>query len=258
MKHLVRHWEEIRGIIKDKKVFIFLDYDGTLAPIVNTPQEAKLSLEIRASLLKLVKKSNFSLAVISGRELREIKQRVNIKGIVYAGNHGLEIEGKGVNFKGLVSDDYRKLLKEIKRRLLKIFASFKGVIVEDKGLSISIHYRLAEKSRIPLIKKEIERVVKRLKARRNVELKEGKMVKEIMPKVKWDKGKAVKWILANKKGNYFPIYIGDDKTDEDAFRVVRKKGISIYVGKPKRSFAEYFLYDTQEVNKFLNKLLWLN
>lgn len=259
MKYLFNHTDQIRKKIKGKNVFIFLDYDGTITPLVKTPEEARLSSEVKRLLLKIVQNPRFKLAVISGRALKDIKKKVGIKGITYAGNHGLEIEGRNLRLKGLVRDRQKIILRKFRKVLKEKLSLFKGVMVEDKGLSISIHYRLAERRKIPLIKKEIEKIFNCLNEKKEFDLKDGKMIKEIRPKVNWDKGKAVKWIIAKEGKGYFPIYIGDDITDEDAFQIVKEiRGVTVYVGCHRKSFAEYFLYNSQEVKEFLKGILWQN
>lgn len=252
---------------------LFLDYDGTLTPIVETPNQAIIPSETKDLLEQLSRKPKCKLAIISGRALKDIKNIVGIKNIIYAGNHGLEIEGPKIKFAIPVSPDYRAILKKIKKSLNIKISSISGAFIEDKGLSLSLHYRLTDKKDIPLLKGIFSKVVSPYLGRNksqepqpnlvswdNIRIKSGKMVLEIGPAVKWDKGKVVLWLSAKQKAvlnrkSIIPIYIGDDRTDEDAFKAIKNKGLSIFVGKPKHSQSNYYLKNTREVVEFLKQIL---
>ncbi len=252
----------VRKALKNKFIYLFLDYDGTLAPIVGTPAEAHMSDRLRKLLLKLSMLTNCRLAVISGRSLSDISKRVGVKNIVYVGNHGFEIKGPKIKFKSPVSRKYRKVLKEIKAKLKRDLSSFKGVFIEDKGYCLALHYRLANENDIPAIayKFYVDTFIDEF--RKNIQIESGKMMREIRPPILWNKGIAALWLLEqqssvmNGKGmRVMPVYIGDDLTDEDAFHVLRDIGITIFVGKPKSTKARFYLKDNNEVGKFLKLVL---
>ena len=140
-------------------------------------------------------------------------------------------------------------------------SAIKGIFIEDKGLSLSVHYRLADRIQIPRIKTILQEATILYALRDKIRIKSGKEVFEIRPWADWDKGKVVLWLLARwkfslKGRDIVPIYIGDDKTDEDAFKVLKNKGLTIFVGSPnKDSFAQYYLKNTQEVKEFLKEIL---
>lgn len=259
MDYLFKHREKLRKALRDKFVMIFLDYDGTLTPIVDTPKQALLPQKTKNLLKELAKNPLVRIAIISGRSLSDIKRMVDLKNIIYAGNHGLELEGPKINFRSPVSARYQKAVKKIKKSLQKKISPFKGVFLEDKGLTLSLHYRLADKRDLPLIKAAFREaiIIPRIKGCLNVSF--GKKVFEIRPPLPWGKGKIVLWLLARrlfmlKKKQVFSIYIGDDTTDEDAFKEIGKRGLTIFVGKPRASKAEYFLHSPREVFRFLSFL----
>jgi len=258
MRYLFSYWERIKKTLKGKFIYLFLDYDGTLAPIALTPGMAVLPKKTKDILRRLSKMSDHKIAVISGRALKDISWRVGLKNIVYAGNHGFEVKGPGVSFTSPVSLLYKKTLKMIKVELEKNLSSIRGVLIEDKGFSLSMHYRLADKENIPVIKARFYTVIFPYEFTNNVQVKPGKMILEVRPPISWDKGKVVLWLLARCKGailtkkrEVFPIYIGDDKTDEDAFGSLKDSGITIFVGSPKNTKARFYLKNPEEVIRFL-------
>lgn len=260
MYYLFKKWDEVKAKIDDKYVFIFLDYDGTLARIAKTPDEAVLSKAIRELLNKISNSPGLKLAFISGRALSDIKDKIRLKNVIYAGNHGLEIKGPNIKFKPLVLGEYIRIIKRIKNDLKKKIFPIKGCFLEDKGLSLSLHYRLVDKKEQPLVKTIFYKTIIVYLAGNKIKIKRGKKVLEVIPPLEWDKGKAVLWLLARQKfykdrTDIVPIYIGDDSTDEDAFRSLEHIGVTIVVGKAKQSCAQYYIKDTGEVKKFLKRIL---
>jgi trehalose-phosphatase len=210
-------------------------------------------------LKRLADDPRFKLAFISGRAIEDIKNRVGLKNVVYSGNHGLEIEGPKIDFKPMVTPRYGVIIERIKNDIERKIASIRGAFIEDKGLSLSLHYRLVDKSQIPLLKTIFDEAVILYLARNKIRIKPGKMVLEVRPPVEWDKGKVVLWLLNRqmftlKKGDILPIYIGDDVTDEDAFKALKKKGLTIFVGEDNDFSAEYYLKDQDEVAEFLGRI----
>jgi len=262
MKNIFRHWDRLKEELSNRYIMLFLDYDGTLTPIVSSPRIALISREAKELLNELSNSPKCKLAIISGRALKDIINIIGLKGIIYSGNHGLEIKGPKIKFATPVSARYKAILKHLKNNLKKKLSFIKGAFVEDKGLSLSLHYRLVDKKNIPQVKTIFHETVILYLVRNKIKIKTGKMVLEVRPPSEWDKGKVVLWLLtrqrfALKGKNVFPIYIGDDKTDEDAFKALEKKGLTIFVGEPKVSYAKYYLKDTGEVFEFLQKVLVL-
>lgn len=227
---------------------MLLDYDGTLTPIVKRPELARLSGANRRLLENLSKR--VILGIISGRSLKDVKDLVKIPGIIYAGNHGLEIEFKGKLYIHPKVRGFRKVLDRIAKELRQRLGHIQGVIVEHKGLTLSLHYRCVNR----LHQAEVKRIFNSSVKTRKVKITKGKKVLEVRPPVEWNKGRAVAEIIRQTKGRVLPIYIGDDVTDEDAFKVVKKKGVAIYAGRRKKSYAEYFVWNVREAVKFLEKI----
>jgi trehalose 6-phosphate phosphatase len=214
-------------------------------------------------LQELRRVHNMTLGVISGRALDDIKNKVGVKGIIYAGNHGLEIEGPGISFINPLADEIKPLIKMISYILHKTFETARGVFVEDKGLSLSVHYRLAEDSQTENVKSTLEHVVGGAQASGKIKISNGKKVFEVKPGVEWDKGKAIKLLMkkygkGGRHSGLVPIFLGDDLTDEDGFKVIEKygNGFSIFVGEPNMdTSARYYLNSPPEVEIFFSWLL---
>lgn len=235
------------------RYLLFLDYDGTLTPIVKKPGLAILSSSRRKALKQAAKSRSIKIAVVSGRKLSDLKQKVNIKGIYYAGNHGFEIEGPKVKVIHPKAKKIVPTLKKIRSKLKSALKGTKGIMVEDKVLTLSLHYRLARKKDL----RKIDRIFHSVTAPyKNIRITHGKKVYEVRPKVAWDKGRAVLWLIKKlaQKTKAVPIYIGDDVTDEDAFKALKQKGITLRVGRSKTSCAQRFLKNVNEVYKFIESL----
>lgn len=256
----MRSGNRVLSGIGARPVAVFLDFDGTLAAIRRRPSAASLSKAARKTLKKIAGEKRISVAIISGRGLSDITKRVGVKGLVYAGNHGLEIRGKGIKYTAPGARKARKAIAAIGRKAAKAYAGIKGVIVEDKNLSLSIHYRMAGSSKAPLIERTIREFAGPFLRSGSIRLTRGKKTWEVRPAVDWNKGKAVLFLLGRSAkrsgGESFPIYIGDDRTDEDAFRALRRRGLTVFVGKVReKTSAEYYLRSTGEVISFLRKVL---
>lgn len=257
MKYIFSHWEKFSLKIKSsRQVFLFLDYDGTLTPIVSRPGDARLPISVKKIIKELNSSPRFTVAIISGRSLRDVRKMAGIRNIVYAGNHGLEIErGSGKMRKPAVSYS-RPLLKSIKLYLEAALQDIEGAQVEDKGPTLSVHFRRVSPESRARVKIIFHDILRPYIASRRLKVTSGKMVMEVRPAVDWHKGKAVLAILGASKA--LPVYIGDDVTDTDAFLAIKGKGVSIFVGKPKKNIkADYYLKDTKEVARFLSQLLSL-
>lgn len=265
MEHLFFAWGRVsRRIIEARRVMLLLDYDGTLTPIVERPEDAVLTEEARALIEAASHLRRFTIGIISGRAMNDLKERVRVMGIIYAGNHGLEIEGPGVRFIEPLAQEVRPLLRMIHRVLSHALSPIKGVRVEDKGLSLSVHYRQVQDSAIGEVGSIFRRTLAIAHSLGKVRTTEGKKVYEVRPPVEWDKGKAIELLVdragdRHSKGGLIPMFLGDDVTDEDGFRAVDKLGgISVYVGdEPDNSRAAYYLKSPDEVASFLKMAIAL-
>ncbi len=260
MEYLFDKWNDIKTSLRGKRIFIFFDFDGTLTPIVDTPDKAVLSATVRNLLLKLSRDRKIKLAFISGRSLKDIKNKIKLKNFIYSGNHGLEIEGPNVLIKPQVSPRYLKIVRYIKEDLNKRISSISGAFIEDKEVSLSLHYRLVTRGKLALVRGIFNEVVRPYLVRGKISVKKGKMVLELAPAYKWSKADTAMWLLkkhelALKGAKFFPIYIGDDLTDESVFKALKNKGLTIRVGKTRFSGARYYLKDPGETAEFLRRVL---
>jgi trehalose 6-phosphate phosphatase len=262
MRYLFNHWDYLAEDLRNSRVMLFLDYDGTLVPIAAAPDKAVISKEARDLLNELSKNRGCTVAVISGRSLKDIKSAVGLKNIIYSGNHGLEIDGPKLKFKSVVPSGFKEIVRKIKLDLIERLAHVKGVLLEDKGYTLGVHYRLVNKEDTHLVKTAFHEAVIYYLAGNKIKINKGKMMLEVRPPMEWNKGKVVLWLLARqefalKDSGIFPIYIGDDVTDEDAFAALKNKGMTVFVGSSGKSGARYYLKGHKEVLKLLRKVLEL-
>ena len=260
MKYLFAYLNSVRRQIANKHVVLFLDYDGTLIPIVETPNRARIPKQVKQLLKALSASRRCTLSVISGRGLKDIKKKVGLRGIIYSGNHGLEIQGPNIRFEAPVASGYRTILQKIKRELRQRLSHIKGILLEDKGLCLALHYRLTDNKEVPFVGEIFYEVALPYLRSGKIKTKIGKKVFEVMPATEWGKGQAALWLLSKQKSHLrdkpiLPMYVGDDVTDEDAFKALKKKALTIFVGNPKKSHAKYYLKNAKEATKFLK---WLN
>jgi trehalose 6-phosphate phosphatase len=210
-------WEESGALV------LLLDFDGTLAPIVAHPELAEIPPGTRAALAALMAVPGVEVAVVSGRGLADVRERAAIPGIAYAGNHGMEIEGAGLHRIHPGAAAARPLLEAVAAALEPALAAVPGAFVEDKGLTLSVHYRLADPAREGEVRKAVHAAAD---GQPELRVTEGKKVLEVRPRVEWDKGRAVLFLLENlRPPERAPVlYLGDDRTDEDAFRALEVRG----------------------------------
>ena len=256
MKYLFDHWGEIEKSLTPN-ILLLLDYDGTLTPIVERPELAVLSGDMR-DLIKRVSK-RYVTGIISGRSLADIKDLVRVGGIYYSGNHGFEISGPDLELTKLEAEQTKSTLLKACNELKARLEHISGAVVENKGLTASVHYRLVPIRKIQELRKIFDKIMRPYLKSGAVKITRGKKVFEIRPNVDWDKGKAVLWIMdiIELPENVLPIYIGDDRTDEDAFLALKDKGgMTILVSeKVRKSNAKYFLKDVSDVREFFKRLL---
>ncbi len=259
LKYLFDAWMEISNQLSTSggctTLYLFLDYDGTLVPIANTPKDALLSQEQKQFLHKLSQYPEIQLWIISGRSIDDIRRLVGIDGIGYVGNHGFEIQCPDHPVKEFYTPDHKEAILKIQELLNAHFIKYNGVFLENKGPILAIHYRLAKTG----IEREILRFIESIKdiVQRPFNVGYGKKVIEIRTVHNKSKGTALKWIKKHAiiGKNVCSGYLGDDETDEDAFRVLGTKDIGIFIGKPLRqTSAKYYLLNVDEVWDFLFRL----
>jgi len=289
--HLVpsalEHLDEIEARMRNQQLAFFLDYDGTLTPIVDNPSEAKLTEEARAVVRGLA--ASHPTAIVSGRARATAQGLVQLDELYYAGSHGFDITGPlrrrenqssaggsdasgealpSISFR--VADSFRPALEEAKARAEEALSGIPGALVEDNTFSVSIHYRMVAEENREKINEVVCNLLTEMPMLRRTY---GKMVYELRPSAEWDKGKAVEWLLEQIKKEYkeqaleveqdfFPLYIGDDVTDEDAFRVMGNlDGLGIIVSDTAlegSTAASYSLRSPVEVVQFLDHFVQRN
>ena len=247
--------DKIIAPARGKRLAVFLDYDGTLTPIVSQPEDAWLSDSMRQTLRELAARASV-VAILSGRDLDDVGRRVNIDSIVCAGSHGFDIAGPR-GLRRQMATEFLPTLDLAEKELHEALDGISGARVERKRFSIAAHYRNVNENDLAKMEQAVGEVATRHRKLRRIN---GKKVYELLPDVAWDKGKAVLWLLEtlgleSRSGGIQPIYIGDDRTDEDAFRALEQRGIGILVSEQSQpTAAQYSLKDPAEVERFLRAL----
>jgi len=242
-------WNQIHG----KKIFFFFDYDGTLTPIVSRPENALLSEEVRSLLGTLADLS--TVVIISGRDLKDIKEKVGLRNIFYAGSHGYEIEGpEGTHLRYEAGLSYLPIIRAITIELQDILNDIPGVQIEQKKFAVAVHYRNVPEGQIEKVRMLTSQAVG---PHKDLIIGKGKMVLEVRPAMEWDKGKAVDWITSslNAGPKDFYVYAGDDMTDEDAFKGLYENSIGFLVGSAVDSYADYVLKNTDETKELIKRMI---
>jgi trehalose 6-phosphate phosphatase len=219
------------SLVKDdsaRQPAVFFDFDGTLSDIVNDPDEARPAAGTSEALQELA--TRCPVAVLSGRDLADVRERVGLPGIWYAGSHGFELTAPdGTHHQNDAAAAAIPVLEQAAAQLRERIGSIPGVVVEHKRFGVAVHYRNAARERIG----EVSAAVRAAGQRDALRVTTGREVIELRPDLDWDKGKTLRWLIDHLleagSGPLVPIYLGDDITDEDAFDEVRHDGIPIVV-----------------------------
>ncbi|CAL9046529.1 probable trehalose-phosphate phosphatase 6 isoform X2 [Musa acuminata AAA Group] len=260
-------FEDIVAASKGKQIVVFLDYDGTLSPIVDDPDRAFISNAMKETVRDVAR--HFPTAIVSGRRRDKVFSFVRLRELYYAGSHGMDIKGptkrtkhtkaktKAVLFQP--ATEFLPMIDEVYKALMEKTKLIQGSRVENNIFTLSVHFRCVDE-KIWSSLAELVRSV--LKDYPKLRLTMGRKVLEIRPSIKWDKGKALEFMLESlglaDSGDVFPVYIGDDRTDEDAFKVLhgRRQGLGILVSEVIReTSARCSLRQPAEVQKFLRRLV---
>ncbi|XP_020396904.1 probable trehalose-phosphate phosphatase 7 isoform X3 [Zea mays] len=296
-------FERIVAAAEGKRIVMFLDYDGTLSPIVDDPDAAFMSETMRMAVRSVAK--HFPTAIVSGRCRDKVFEFVKLAELYYAGSHGMDIKGpaaakassssrhaakaKGVVFQP--ASEFLPMIEEVHERLVQTTRCIPGAKVENNRFCVSVHFRRVDEKvwfannkrpssfsscrfqpqphhimywLVQMWGELSESVRGVLRGYPKLRLTHGRMVLEVRPSIKWDKGKALEFLLESLGfadcSSVLPVYIGDDRTDEDAFKVLRRRGqdqgVGILVSKhPKETSASYSLQGPAEVMEFLLRLV---
>ncbi|KAG8660392.1 probable trehalose-phosphate phosphatase D [Manihot esculenta] len=259
-------FEQIVNASKGKQIVMFLDYDGTLSPIVEDPDRAFMTNEMREAVRDVAR--YFPTAIVTGRCRDKIYSFVKLAGLYYAGSHGMDIKGPSKSRKykkghqALLfqpASKFLPMIDEVYKVLIEKTKSISGAKVENNKFCVSVHFRCVEEKMWAALAEQVRSV---LNDYPKLRLTQGRKVLEIRPTIKWDKGKALEFLLESlgyaNSNDVLPVYIGDDRTDEDAFKVLRNRGqgLGILVSKfPKETNASYSLQEPTEVKDFLRRLV---
>uniref|UniRef100_A0A5B7C0Q7 Trehalose 6-phosphate phosphatase n=1 Tax=Davidia involucrata TaxID=16924 RepID=A0A5B7C0Q7_DAVIN len=259
-------FEQITNASKGKQIVIFLDYDGTLSPIVEDPDRAFMTSEMRDAVRDVAK--YFPTAIVSGRCRAKVYNFVRLSELYYAGSHGMDIKGpeKGPKYrKGnqavlcQPAREFLPMIDQVYKALIEKTKSIPGAKVENNKFCVSVHFRCVDEKRWTVLAEQVRSV---LSGYPKLRLTQGRKVLEVRPTIKWDKGNALEFLLESlgyaNSNDVLPVYIGDDRTDEDAFKVLRNRGqgFGILVSKvPKETNASYSLQEPSEVMYFLQRLV---
>jgi len=241
-------------IVSSDKIALFLDFDGTLVSIQEDPSCCVLAEGIKEQLKSLADSGRCYITILSGRSLPDIKGMVGIPNISYGGDHGLVISGNDMAYVHAKALTAKPFVDKAARMLNQKIAGIEGAWVERKRCTASLHYRSVRKEEVLSVKKAFYKVASEFSGGSGLAIIRGKMVLELVPDASWTKGSAALWVLHNLKGKYLPVYVGDDLTDETAFKSLRNKGIAIRVGKSKKTFADYHIKGYWEVSRLLDQL----
>lgn len=260
-------FERFRAAASGKLLTVFLDYDGTISPIVNKPDEAFMSDEMRAAVQRVA--SLYPTAIISGRSREKVYDFVRLPELYYAGSHGLDIVAPSAE--GSQRDLHQpapwapEVMDAVYKECVAAIADIPGASVDHNKFCVSVHYRNCEaKEDWGRVKAVVDACVASDPAR--LKQAEGRKVFEVKPRVAWDKGKALSYLLSQlglegkyAEGEVMSLYFGDDHTDEDAFHELRGfpegAGCGVIVSSvPKPSNAVFSVRDPAEVLVFLNSI----
>jgi len=245
--YLFKDWKRVAEMIRSaKSIVLFLDFDGTLAPLRRRPQDVMpLSLPLRLLLDRLCRIRPIHVHVISGRTLADLRRLVPVAGVHLLGLHGYEGRMSGR------MPRERRLLARVKDMLERNLPMTKRIWIEDKKLGLAIHYREASAAAVERARPVIHEACERFSPQ--IHLLEGKKVWELLPTAIKGKGPAVRALILNKRQPVLPVFVGDDTTDEMAFTVI-PDGLTVRVGGRTRTNAQFYLRNPGEVKQFLEKL----
>ncbi len=253
MRNLQKHLSEVQARLSPQsRVLLLVDFDGTLSPLAESPEQARLPQSVRQTLLRLAFRPRLRVAVLSGRPLRYLKSVFGVPSFFYGGNHGLEIEGPDFSFRHPRARTLKSVIQKLVRQFRKPVKAVPGALLENKGFSLALHYRNVP----PAHKPDLDALLRRFRnqtAGLPVRWRPGNMVWELLPRVAWNKGRAAAWLIQHLRCP-FPLAVGDDETDEDMFKALSGRGITVRVGVNGGSSAQFCLKRQSGVPRFLRFL----
>src|SRR5436309_3626965 len=265
LPHVLGESEALARCFTGKRPAVFLDYDGTLSPMRDRPEDAVISDSMREAGRRLAER--VLVVVVSGRDRRVVQELMGLDNLIVAGSHGFDIwSPAGGSIQREEGASFEGLLREVEAKLRAELADIPGALVEPKKSSVAVHFRLVAQEQRPRVKEIVDAILS--EHPQELKVTPGKMVFEIQPRLDWDKGRAVLYLLEAldlDRDEVVPVYLGDDITDEDAFRALAGRGIGIFVGSADdpetaghTTAADYVLNTIGEAEQFLNRLAALD
>jgi alpha,alpha-trehalase len=253
----LEQYATIEARLDDHRLAVFLDYDGTLTPIVSRPELATLSDDMRATVGGLADRC--TVGIISGRDRLDVARLVGLDRLVYAGSHGFDIGGpdglavqhdEGIGFVDLIA----QLADDVEGRI----GDVDGALVEHKRYSVAVHYRLVADDAVARVDAAVDDALAEPRFAR-IRKTHGKKVFDLQPAIDWHKGKAVDWVmhaLDLDHDDVLPVFVGDDLTDEDAFAALAGRGLGVVVasGATRPSGADFAVDEVDDVRMLLHRL----
>ncbi|MCL4812681.1 MAG: trehalose-phosphatase [Vicinamibacteraceae bacterium] len=238
---------------------LLFDYDGTLCDFAPAPDRAFISRDVRRLLARLGERPNVTVGIVSGRELDDVRTRVGLGApLVYAGLHGMQIEADEVTFEHPLIAESEALMQEFVDELIEAVKDVPGVIVEPKTAAVTLHWRQADAEGTVRARTALDKLTAPLVADGRVRLLPGSAICEVLPTIPWNKGDAVDWLrefVGEREGlPPWTLFVGDDLTDENAFRALQGSGLTVLVGE-RRSLAQGRLDSPADVHELLRQLV---
>ncbi len=255
MRSLWSAWPALRKSLAGKNLILFLDFDGTLAPIVDRPADARIPAPAMSALVHLAQSPRVALGIVSGRGLRRLRRLVRLKGIHWIGSHGWEWSLPDDVHRSHASPEESRLIHQVAAELRRALRGLPHIRIKRKAVSVVVHFRGAPLAQARAARQRVAHVARRHASR--LRLLTGKKVFELLPVGANNKGTAVAAAVARiRRRRNFPvlIYAGDDRTDETVFARMGQRDISIHVGRRIRSRARFFLRSPRQVCRFLLQL----
>jgi trehalose-phosphatase len=248
VRHLANAWDDVIARVRDADHrLLLLDFDGTLVGLRRHPDDVRFSERGKKILKRFVGLKNLTVAVVSGRELEQIRKLVDVEGIRYVGLHGAERLGEAT----VPSTAARQMIAAALKAAQTGLKGLRGIEIENKHLSFAVHYRGARQSAVEAASRVVAEIV--AKANEKLRILGGKKVWEVLPREFPGKGFAVRELFASLPDTKIAIYVGDDETDEEAFAVLPGQ-ITVNVGTGTNTRASFYVRGPSEVLHFLSRL----
>lgn len=258
----MKHWdpEVLERVRSRAHLHVLTDFDGTLVAIAPTPEAAHMTPRAHAALEALTRRPNTTVTVVSGRALEALQRKVGVPGVDFIGNHGMELWMHGERREHPIATAARPDIARLGARIAELAARVQGTVLEQKGISLSLHSRLVtDAAALAALEAEVARLVAEVPS---LEMHAGKRVLEIRPHGAPDKGTSSVTLLEEAHGGGWPakcapLFLGDDRTDEDGFRALRDDGIGVRVveeGHERPTLARWVAHGVDDALTLLEKL----